>query len=206
MQLLIIDIQTRKSWNDQNKRLNILTAKEIQALYGIPQFTPEERITYFTLDPLEEEQLKNIRYINAAVYFILQLGYFKAKKQFFFFDSQDITDDIKYILQRYFLNKSEKTDLTLSKPTRLSQQAQILQLHDYRTCSPEWKEKLQEKASSLVAIYTKPVYVFKELLNFLEHHRIVLPGYSFMQEEVIGRAMTDERKRLTLNYTTFSAY
>jgi|SRR5659263_35389 len=78
----------------------------------------------------------------------------------------------------------------------LSQQAQILQLHDYRTCSPEWKEKLQEKASSLVAIYTKPVYIFKELLNFLEHHRIVLPGYSFMQEEVIGRAMTDERKRL----------
>src|SRR5659263_755636 len=78
----------------------------------------------------------------------------------------------------------------------LSQQAQILQLHDYRTCSPEWKEKLQEKASSLVAIYTKPVYIFKELLNFLEHHRIVLTGYSFMQEEVIGRALTDERKRL----------
>jgi len=191
-----IGVLFRIFMNDQNKRLNILTAKEIQALYGIPQFTPEERITYFTLDPLEEEQLKNIRYINAAVYFILQLGYFKAKKQFFFFDSQDITDDIKYILQRYFLNESEKTDLTLSKPIRLSQQAQILQLHDYRTCSPEWKEKLQEKASSLVAIYTKPVYIFKELLNFLEHHRIVLPGYSFMQEEVISRAMTDERKRL----------
>jgi hypothetical protein len=80
-----IGVLFRIFMNDQNKRLNILTAKEIQALYGIPQFTPEERITYFTLDPLEEEQLKNIRYINAAVYFILQLGYFKAKKQFFFF-------------------------------------------------------------------------------------------------------------------------
>ena len=73
-----IGVLFRIFMNDQNKRLNILTAKEIQALYGIPQFTPEERITYFTLDPLEEEQLKNIRYINAAVYFILQLGYFKA--------------------------------------------------------------------------------------------------------------------------------
>jgi TnpA family transposase len=184
--------------HDQNKRLNILTAKEIQALYGIPEFTPEERIAYFTLDPLEEEQLKNIRYMNAAVYFILQLGYFKAKKQFFFFDSQDVTDDIKYILQRYFLNESEKTYLTISKPTRLYQQTQILQLLDYRICSPAWKQKLQEKASSLVTIYTKPIYVFKELLNFLEHHRIVLPGYSFMQEEVIGKAMTDERKRLEL--------
>jgi hypothetical protein len=191
-----IGVLFRIFMHDQNKRLNILTAKEIQALYGIPEFTPEERIAYFTLDPLEEEQLKNIRYMNAAVYFILQLGYFKAKKQFFFFDSQDVTDDIKYILQRYFLNESEKTYLTISKPTRLYQQTQILQLLDYRICSPAWKQKLQEKASSLVTIYTKPIYVFKELLNFLEHHRIVLPGYSFMQEEVIGKAMTDERKRL----------
>jgi hypothetical protein len=64
--------------HDQNKRLNILTAKEIQTLYGIPQFTPEERDTYFALDSLEKEQLKNIRHLNAAVYFLLQLGYFKG--------------------------------------------------------------------------------------------------------------------------------
>jgi len=62
--------------HDQNKRLKILSAKEIQVLYEIPQFTPEEKTAYFALDPLEEEQLKNIRYTNAAVYFILQLGYF----------------------------------------------------------------------------------------------------------------------------------
>lgn len=165
---------------DQNKRLKILSAKEIQELYEIPQFTLEERNAYFALDSLEEEQRKNIRYTNSAVYFTLQLGYFKAKKQFFVLDAQAVTDDIKFILQRYFPNESETTDLTISKPTRLSQQAQILQLHDYQMCSPEWKQKLQEKASSLVTIYTKPVYVFKELLNFLEHHRIVLPGYSFI--------------------------
>ena len=153
--------------HDQNKRLKILSAKEIQALYESPQFTLEEKTAYFALDPLEEEQLKNIRYTNAAVYFILQLGYFKAKKQFFVFDAQAVADDIKYILQRYFPNKSETTDLTISKPTRLAQQAQILQLYDYRMCSPAWKQKLQEKASSLVTIYTKPIYVFKELLNFL---------------------------------------
>jgi uncharacterized protein YdeI (YjbR/CyaY-like superfamily) len=165
-------------------------------LYGLTQFIPEERTAYFTFDPLEEEQLKNIHYTNAAVYFILQLGYFKAKKQFFVFGTQAVADDITYILQRYFPNESETTDLTISKPTRLAQQAQILQLYDYRMCSPAWKQKLQEKACSLVTIYTKPIYVFKELLNFLEHHRIVLPGYSFVQEEVVGKAMTGERKRL----------
>ena len=56
---------------DQNKRLNILTAKEWQALYGIPQFTLEERDAYFSLAPLEEKQWKRIRYPHAAVYFIL---------------------------------------------------------------------------------------------------------------------------------------
>jgi 6-phosphogluconolactonase (cycloisomerase 2 family) len=37
--------------HDSGKRLTILTVKEIQALYGLPQFTDEERATYFALDP-----------------------------------------------------------------------------------------------------------------------------------------------------------
>ncbi|HTS44535.1 MAG TPA: Tn3 family transposase [Puia sp.] len=181
---------------DQNKRLNILTNKEIQILYGIPQFIPEERDIYFTLDPLEEKQRKSIRYTNAAVYFILQLGYFKAKQQFLVFEPQDVSEDIRYILQRYYPGEIQNANLTISKPTRLSQQTQILKLFDYHICDREWKKKLQEKANQLVTIYTKPVYVFRELLNFLEYHRIMLPGYTFMQEEVIGKAITGERNRL----------
>jgi hypothetical protein len=48
----------------------------------------------------------------------------------------------------------------------------------------------------LVSIYSKPVYLFKELLNYLEYHRVVLPGYTFMQEVVVGKAITLEQKRL----------
>jgi hypothetical protein len=51
-------------------------------------------------------------------------------------------------------------------------------------------------AGTTPTIYTKPIYIFKELTNFLEYQRIVLPGYSFLQEKVIGRAITDERIRL----------
>ena len=43
--------------HDSGKRLTILTVKEIQALYGLPHFTDEERATYFALDPLEKQQL-----------------------------------------------------------------------------------------------------------------------------------------------------
>ncbi len=56
--------------HDPGKRLTILTAKEIQTLYGLPQFTDEERDIYFSLDPLEKQQLDQLRNITASVYFI----------------------------------------------------------------------------------------------------------------------------------------
>jgi len=177
-------------------RLTILTPKELQAIYGIPQFTDDERGLYFSLDPLEKQSMDEIRTYTAKVFFILQLGYFKANKQFFVFNLKTVADDAAYILRRYFPKVPELSDLTISKPTRLAQQTEILHLFDYHTCSPEWKKKLQEKANQLVTIYTKPVYVFRELLNFLEYRRIMLPGYSFMREKVIGKALSEERRRL----------
>ncbi len=181
--------------HDAGKRLTILTVKEIQALYGLPQFTDEEQTTYFALDLLEKQQLDQLRNITASVYFILQLGYFKAKKQFFVLGLQEVYGDVVYILRRYFPDVTKLPTVTISKPTRLAQQAEILQLLNYQVCSQEWKRKLEEKANELVTIYTKPVYVFKELVNFLEYYRIVVPGYSIMQL-VVGKAMTDERRRL----------
>jgi hypothetical protein len=50
---------------DQSKRLTILTAKEIRAVYGFPQFTDEERDVYFALDPFEKQQLDKLRNITA---------------------------------------------------------------------------------------------------------------------------------------------
>jgi hypothetical protein len=75
-----IGVLFRIFMNDQNKRLNILTAKEIQALYGIPQFTPEERITYFTLDPVEEYSLH-----KCSRLFYSPIRLFQGKKAILFF-------------------------------------------------------------------------------------------------------------------------
>ncbi|MGA1842276.1 MAG: DUF4158 domain-containing protein [bacterium] len=64
-------------------RLKILTRSEIQELYGFPIFTYEKRVKYFSLDFLEMKELENLRTISSKIHFILQLGYFKAKKRFF---------------------------------------------------------------------------------------------------------------------------
>jgi TnpA family transposase len=176
-------------------RLDILTTKEIQSLYGLPQFDRDERDIYFALDPLEEQALSEYGTLVAKASFILQLGYFKAKRQFFVFDLSAVTEDTAYVQCKYFPKTMKLSDLAISKPTRLAQQAQILKLLNYQSCSQAWRQKLQEKADQVVTVYTKPIYIFKELLNFLEYHQVVLPGYSFLQE-VISRAMASERDRL----------
>jgi TnpA family transposase len=177
-------------------RLTILTPKELQAIYGLPHFTDEERAIYFALSATEKQLLRGYRTLSAKISFILQLGYFKARKMFFVFDANMVADDAAYILRAYFPEVDALSDLAISKPTRLAQQAAILRFLDYQACSLEWRRKLQEKAQYLVTIYSKPVYLFRELANFLELHRVVLPGYSFMQEKVVGKALTTERKRL----------
>ena len=176
-------------------RLDILTTKELQALYSLPHFDREERDMYFALDPLEKQTLDELRIPAAKICFILQLGYFKSKRQFFVFDLSAVAEDAAHIQRRYFPEVAVLSDLAISKPTRLAQQTQILKLLGYQVCSQEWKRKLQEKSGQIFTVYTKPIYIFKELLNFLEYHRVVLPGYSFLQE-VISRAMANERDRL----------
>ncbi|MBD2823336.1 DUF4158 domain-containing protein, partial [Xenorhabdus sp. 42] len=54
---------------------------------------------------------------------------------------------------------------------------------------------LKEQARRAAAISGKPIFIFRELINYLTTKRIIIPGYSFIQE-VIGNAITYEQNRL----------
>ena len=54
------------------KRLRILGDDEIEALYGRPHFTDEERLEYFALSPTEQATLDQLHSIKSRIYFILQ--------------------------------------------------------------------------------------------------------------------------------------
>ncbi|MFM0515125.1 DUF4158 domain-containing protein, partial [Paraburkholderia sp. RL17-373-BIF-A] len=66
-------------------RLSILTRHEIDELYALPRFTDEDRHAYFELGEAEQ-QLVHSRTASVAAHLTLQLGYFKAKNQFFDYD------------------------------------------------------------------------------------------------------------------------
>jgi hypothetical protein len=56
--------------NTTQKRLRILGDDEIQALYGRPRFTDDERLEYFALSPTEKAMLEQIHSIKSRIYFI----------------------------------------------------------------------------------------------------------------------------------------
>ncbi|MBI1766913.1 MAG: Tn3 family transposase, partial [Bacteroidetes bacterium] len=176
-------------------RLNILSEKEVQDLYDLPKMSYEERVKYFSLITAEKKELSSFRLLRAKVYFILQLGYFKAKKMFFNFSFKNIEDDIQFILQHHFPGAYHIEGERISGTPRLNQQKRILKLLNYKLCSKTDRKDLLEKAKYLATIYTKPVYIFKELFNDLESRRVAFPAYSFFQV-IIGSALSYEESRL----------
>ena len=64
----------------ESKRLKILEADEIETVYGLPVFDDEDRAFYFTLTPPEKATLSQLHGMKSSVCYILQLGYFKARR------------------------------------------------------------------------------------------------------------------------------
>jgi hypothetical protein len=87
--------------NTTHKRLRILGDDEIQALYGRPHFTDDERLEYCALSPTERATLEQLHSIKSRIYFILQLGYFKSHHMFFVFDLPDVEEDARYVQAQY---------------------------------------------------------------------------------------------------------
>lgn len=54
---------------------------------------------------------------------------------------------------------------------------------------------MELKAFQLAKISTKPIYIFRELLQYLEENRIVIPPYTYLQD-AIGNVLQQEQRRL----------
>jgi len=177
-------------------RLAILTAQEIEALYGLPRFTEEERQLYFDLSPGEQAAVETVQTAVAAVHVTLQLGYFKASHRFFVYTREAVLPDLEHIRQRYFPQLDLDAITVLSKPTRLAQQQVILDLFDYRLCDAAAKAALEQKAQRAAMLSTQPIFLLREALAYLTNKRLVAPGYTYLQE-MVGRVVAGERRRVT---------
>jgi len=101
-------------------RLKILEADEIETVYGLPVFDDEDRAFYFSLSPPERAILSQLHGPKSSIYYIMQLGYFKARRQFFVFNLQQVAADAQYVQHIYFPDYV-LVDLDITKVTRLKQ-------------------------------------------------------------------------------------
>jgi TnpA family transposase len=175
-------------------RLKILSDDEIEALYGRPRFTQEEREEYFTLSAEEKAALGHLHSLKSKVFFILQLGYFKARRMFFVFGLADVETDAAYVRDRFF-PAFDGADPEIAEGTRLKQQRLILELCKYRNADAVMRRKLEARARQAASVCGKPVYVFRELMHCLADQRIAASGYSTMQD-IVGGALAYEQRRL----------
>lgn len=62
------------------KRIQLLSSTEVEELYARPDFNAHEQHLYFSLTQSEREALAQFSKTKTRIFFILQLGYFKAKQ------------------------------------------------------------------------------------------------------------------------------
>jgi len=110
----------------------------------LPVSDDEDRAFYFDLSPPEKVILSHIHGIKSSVYYILHLGYFKARRQFFVFDLQQMAADAQYVKHLYFPGY-ELGDLNITKVTCLKQQNLILELLQYRIYGAGERQQLRMK-------------------------------------------------------------
>jgi len=133
--------------------------------------------------------------VSSQVTFLLQLSYFKAKQLFFAVRFEEVAEDVAYLLARYFPQASRADLRPPNKRTVLHHHVLILRLFGYRTCAARERDHMAQRASQAARLGSKPVYVFRELLQCLTEQRIVVPGYTVLQD-IVGTALTAEQGRL----------
>ena len=64
------------------ERITLLADVKINELYNIPNFTEQEIELFFSLSKDDYIHLNKFRTLKNQIYFIIQLGYFRATQQF----------------------------------------------------------------------------------------------------------------------------
>lgn len=175
-------------------KIKLLSDTEIDDVYAPPLFNEVEQSLYFEFTKQELETIKKYHTIKAQVSFMLSLGYFKAKQQFYLADLS-ISLDTKYIVKKYFDENSISLSGKINDKTYRKQKADILVLLNYKEWSLELEPKINLWVRKLLRYHPKPHGATRQLLDYLDKQQIIIPGYRKLQD-IFTNAFASEEKRL----------
>ncbi len=180
----------------QQNRITLLSEAEITDLYARPSFNGQQRSVYFSLNQRDHETLKQYRNIKAKIYFILQLGYFNAGRNFYDFNFEEVKPDLNYITRTYFKSQSLSFKGKVSRQTIARQRFDILQLMGYQFYSNAFIPEVESHLLRLLRYFPKGTDTLRELLGYFENKRIVIPSYRTLQD-LFTRCFSKESMRLS---------
>ncbi len=178
-----------------SRRIKLIEASEVEDLYAKPDFDEHEQRLYFSINDNERELLKKYPKLKSRIYFVLQLGYFKAKHQFFDFELEQVKSDAEFIAREILSLPMASFYGKLSSKHVGLQRAVILSALQYRAWSSEFTSHMIEHASLLLRHFPKSRAAFRQLLIHFDQQRIVIPAYRIFQN-IIGAAHAAEQQRV----------
>ncbi len=147
------------------------------------------------MDNETKKIINKSRLIEARIYFILLLGYFRARPIIFSFSFSDVEADYDYIKHKYF-NDKETKKVNLSPATKTILINKLLKHTGFSIYKSKIdKGPLLKRLNDVVKINLEPRYVFDECLAYFGQNRIALAGYTTLQD-TISTVLSNERSRI----------
>ena len=137
---------------------------------------------FFSLSDSDHLLIAKYRTTKLKIYFILQLGYFRANHKFYNFKLANVPNEVAYLATKYFDNS---VMTIIDSPYRViikSQQEVILKLYNYTDWSNALIPKIMAHLAELIRYYSKVEIALSELLKYFESERIVVPSYRILQD------------------------
>jgi len=177
------------------RRLNVLRKAEINELYSLPSFNHSDREEFFSMDESVKKFTYRLNKFEAKVYFVLLLGYFRAKPLIYDFSASEVTEDLEYVLNKYFNGKQLK-QFKLSQQFKIRLMNRLLEHLGFIRYKPgKHKAELIKRLTHTAKIQIDPRYILDDCISYFSQNRIVLPGYTTILD-LITNVIISERKRI----------
>lgn len=172
--------------------LTILSPEEISALDEIPKLDPDDRVHFFDITPEDSDYLNTQTNIYNKINYILQAGYFKAARQFYQFNFNDVRDDVHFIINHHF-PKTVFPKKEVARNQHYGAQRAILKICGYQRYNTKFALLFSEQVNRLAKRDFNPRFIFEELLNFCEQQMVIRPKYSTLQSLVSAGILRQEK-------------
>eukprot|EP01086_Lenisia_limosa_P011649 TRINITY_DN379_c0_g1_i10.p1 TRINITY_DN379_c0_g1~~TRINITY_DN379_c0_g1_i10.p1 ORF type:complete len:1007 (-),score=93.96 TRINITY_DN379_c0_g1_i10:801-3821(-) len=179
----------------RDKRLSILTAAEVEDLYGVPSFNESYQRFYFMLNDKELAELSRIRQRKYRCVAVALLGYFKCKPILLNPSYKSMQDDLAFIARFHFKDlKFRRFSLKADQKSRIYER--VLSIAGVNS----WKDKqhqprLVEHLLVCAESWVAPRALFDAAIEYLAHQKIAIPAYSTLQK-IVSQVINQHQQRL----------